>query len=80
MEKLSEIYNIKKIEIKDYNYLLNYDWPGNVRELRNLVERIIILSPGQNQDKINEIIKESLTKTQHMNLIFLKIFLYIKRG
>ncbi len=62
MIKLSEIYNIKKIEINDYNYLLNYDWPGNVRELRNLVERIIILSPGQNQDKINEIIKESLTK------------------
>tara|TARA_Y100000590_G_scaffold458902_1_gene614630 strand:- start:2785 stop:4143 length:1359 start_codon:yes stop_codon:yes gene_type:complete len=63
MEKLSEVYNIKKIDIKDYNYLMNYDWPGNVRELRNLVERIIILSPGQNQDKINEIIKESLSKT-----------------
>ena len=63
MEKLSEIYSIKKIEIKNFNFLLNYDWPGNVRELRNLVERIIILSPGQNQDKINEIIKESLTKT-----------------
>tara|TARA_B100001121_G_scaffold297679_1_gene304406 strand:- start:29 stop:1387 length:1359 start_codon:yes stop_codon:yes gene_type:complete len=63
MEKLSQIYNIKKIEIKDYNFLLNYEWPGNVRELRNLVERIIILSPGQNQDKINDIIKESLTKS-----------------
>ena len=63
MEKLSEIYNIKKIEIKDFNYLLNYDWPGNVRELRNLIERIIILSPGQNQDKINDIIKESLVKS-----------------
>ena len=63
MEKLSEIYSIKKINIRDYNFLLNYDWPGNVRELRNLVERIIILSPGQNQDKINEIIKESLSRT-----------------
>ena len=63
MDKLSEIYNIKKIEIKDFNFLLNYDWPGNVRELRNLVERIIILSPGQNQDKINDIIKESLSKS-----------------
>ena len=62
MEKLSDIYNIKKIEMKDYNFLLNYDWPGNVRELRNLVERIIILSPGQNQDKINDIVKESLSK------------------
>ncbi len=63
MDKLSEIYNIKKIKIDDYNFLLNYEWPGNIRELRNLVERIIILSPGQNQDKINEIIKESLNKT-----------------
>ena len=63
MEKLSDIYNIKKIVIKDFNFLLNYDWPGNVRELRNLVERIIILSPGQNQDKINDIIKESLAKS-----------------
>ena len=45
-----------------------------MRELRNLVERIIILSPGQNQDKINDIIKESLTKIHLMNLIFLKIF------
>ena len=49
MDKLSEIYNIKKSIINDFNFLLNYDWPGNVRELRNLVERIIILSPGQNQ-------------------------------
>ena len=63
MEKLSEIYNIKKIIINDFNFLLSHDWPGNVRELRNLVERIIILSPGQNNDKINEIIKESLSKT-----------------
>ena len=63
MDKLSQIYNIKKIEIEDYNFLMNYEWPGNVRELRNLVERIIILSPGQNVNKINEIIKESLTKT-----------------
>ena len=70
MSKLSDIYSIKKIEIKDFNFLLNYDWPGNVRELRNLVERIIILSPGQNQDKINDIIKESLTKskTQEFNI------------
>ena len=64
MDKLSETYNIKKIVISDYNFLLNYEWPGNVRELRNLVERIIILSPGQNQDKINDIIKESLSKTK----------------
>ena len=26
--------------------LQTYDWPGNVRELRNLIERIMILAPG----------------------------------
>jgi DNA-binding NtrC family response regulator len=29
------------------NTLLNYDWPGNVRELRNVVERAVILSSGE---------------------------------
>lgn len=24
----------------------NYDWPGNVRELRNLIESMLVLSPG----------------------------------
>ena len=27
--------------------LVGYSWPGNVRELRNLVERLVILCPGQ---------------------------------
>ncbi len=27
--------------------LRDYSWPGNVRELRNLVERLLILAPGQ---------------------------------
>src|SRR5688572_7641659 len=26
--------------------LQNYDWPGNVRELRNLVESMLVLTPG----------------------------------
>jgi DNA-binding NtrC family response regulator len=26
--------------------LLAYDWPGNVRELENLVQRAVLLSPG----------------------------------
>ena len=62
-DKLSEINGVQQPNININNdSLYTYSWPGNVRELRNLVERIIILSPGQNQDKINEIIKESLTK------------------
>jgi two-component system nitrogen regulation response regulator NtrX len=28
-------------------YFLSYDWPGNVRELRNMVERLVIMVPGE---------------------------------
>jgi DNA-binding NtrC family response regulator len=27
--------------------LIGYDWPGNVRELKNLVESMVVLSPGR---------------------------------
>ncbi len=27
-------------------YFMAYDWPGNVRELRNMVERLVIMAPG----------------------------------
>ena len=60
-KKICDSYNFKPFEIKDNNYLLNYSWPGNVRELRNLIERIAILSPGNDNDKILQIIKESLS-------------------
>ncbi len=63
IKKICESYNLKSFEIKDNNYLLNYNWPGNVRELRNLIERIAILSPGNDNHKILEIIKESLSKS-----------------
>ena len=45
----------------------NYNWPGNVRELRNLIERIAILSPGNDKNKITDIIKESLSKNVEDN-------------
>ena len=59
-EKIAENYNLKKFFIDPNNHhLIDYSWPGNVRELRNLIERIAILSPDS-QDKISNIIKESL--------------------
>ncbi len=63
-EKICNLYKIKNFQISDNNYLLNYSWPGNVRELRNLVERVAILSPGNDSNKILEIVKESLTRNK----------------
>jgi two-component system nitrogen regulation response regulator NtrX len=28
----------------------DYDWPGNVRELKNIVERLVIMTPGTRID------------------------------
>jgi two-component system nitrogen regulation response regulator NtrX len=65
-QKIAANYNLKKLEIDgNNNYLINYDWPGNIRELRNLIERIAILSPDSN-DKISNIIKESLKTTDQV--------------
>ena len=67
IENICRTYNYKIFSINDNNYLLNYPWPGNVRELRNLIERIAILSPGENNEKIINIIKESLSKSVEDN-------------
>ena len=67
IENICKTYKYKTFSISDNNYLLNYDWPGNVRELRNLIERIAILSPGENNEKIINIIKESLSKVVEDN-------------
>ena len=48
-------------EIHQECYLLNYSWPGNVRELRNLIERVVILSQGQSEQQILNVIKESIS-------------------
>ena len=71
-EKIAENYNLKKFYIDPNNHhLIDYSWPGNVRELRNLIERIAILSPDS-QDKISNIIKESLKMDEINELRFEK--------
>ncbi len=63
-DKISNSYNLKKLNIKgDNSYLINHTWPGNVRELRNLIERVAILA-NNNNDKISTIIKESIKQEQ----------------
>lgn len=43
-------YNIavKSIDDKALNLLKSLPWPGNIRELHNVIERLIIMSPGNN--------------------------------
>ena len=68
-KKISENYNIKQFDIDENNsYILNHNWHGNVRELRNLIERIAILQPDTNE-KISNIIKESLKNENFDNQI-----------
>jgi DNA-binding NtrC family response regulator len=38
---------IKGITKSALQYCLQYGWPGNVRELENVIERAVILSPGE---------------------------------
>jgi two-component system, NtrC family, nitrogen regulation response regulator NtrX len=49
MEKLAAGMKVepKQLAPETLSLLCDYSWPGNVRELRNLVERILILTPGR---------------------------------
>src|SRR5204862_6885744 len=38
--------NVRKIAPEAQHLLLAYGWPGNVRELKNVIERAMILSSG----------------------------------
>ena len=67
INEICKNYNRKEFIISDNSYLLNYSWPGNVRELRNLIERIAILDAGNNENKIIDVIKESLSSSTEDN-------------
>ncbi len=36
----------KQISAGALQHLVDYSWPGNVRELRNIVERLVLMTPG----------------------------------
>lgn len=42
-----ESREIKTIDTEALRSLIRYDWPGNVRELKNLIERLVIMTPAQ---------------------------------
>jgi two-component system nitrogen regulation response regulator NtrX len=60
VKKISETNGLKPIIVNTKNTVFyDYDWPGNVRELRNLIERVVILASGKNED-VDKILSESL--------------------
>ncbi len=51
MSKLAmemQLTSLPEIDAESVIALSGHDWPGNVRELRNVLERSLMLSDGQN--------------------------------
>jgi two-component system nitrogen regulation response regulator NtrX len=49
----------KKITSEALKLLEAYDWPGNIRELRNMIERVVIMTPSDTVTPKNIVIEES---------------------
>ena len=58
LKHYSELTGVPVIELSAdaLTTLQTYDWPGNVRELRNLMERLLIMMPGN----VNEAIRTDM--------------------
>ncbi len=70
-----ESRDTKKLDDDAINAIKNYPWPGNVRELKNLIERLVIMSPG-NTITINQLPqaicdKRQLSGTKYQSVISL---------
>jgi two-component system response regulator HydG len=48
MQSAAERYNkqVEGIEPDAQQALMGYNWPGNVRQLKNVIENMVVLSPG----------------------------------
>lgn len=61
----------KKITPEAMKKLEEYEWPGNVRELRNVIERLVIMTPAQVITPKNVLIGES-ARSDYFSLSTLK--------
>ena len=39
--------DVKRVSPESYRCLRHYSWPGNVRELKNVIQRAILIAPGE---------------------------------
>lgn len=48
LKKFAEKYKTYKTFLPEViEAFINYDWPGNVRQMENVIERLVVLSPGE---------------------------------
>ena len=67
-ERQSEI-PVKGVDQEVDRLFDDYSWPGNVRELENLIERVMILSPGE-YIKVSDLpkgFKDNVYNTLHLD-------------
>jgi two-component system, NtrC family, nitrogen regulation response regulator NtrX len=57
----------KKITPEGVAMLIGYDWPGNIRELRNVIERMVIMTP-LNTITPKDILIGSTTRSDYFSL------------
>lgn len=53
--------NVKKLSGDVRKFFANYEWPGNLRELKNIVRRMVLLTPGDTAEMLSlpdEMIRE----------------------
>ena len=73
---------LKRVDGSAMGILMKYSWPGNVRELRNVIERAVVLCPGDAitasdlPDKLRK--EEASTEGQHASPLKLSISEYEK--
>jgi PAS domain S-box-containing protein len=79
--------SINKISKSVINTLTQYDWPGNVRELENVIERAVILSPGDTlqlgdflNDKANDHFKSPVQTLDEMQKAYIIEILKLTGG
>ncbi len=61
----------KKITSEAIDILKSYDWPGNIRELRNVIERLVIMTPSETISARDIVIGEP-TKEDYLSFATLR--------
>lgn len=62
----------KKLTPESYDRLMEYNWPGNIRELKNLIERLVIMTPDPIINIKAPLLKDRTEYTDYLNCTTLK--------